>query len=376
MPLDPSRHLRIIGLSPSKIFSGFETSFFNAVRAQNATIRHLEVEVPWFKAICTITSFYPNKKKWGLRRDLAYHTSIRAFKVKSAKARALIGRAHETADCIYQVGSLWDPLSSTVDLPLFLQVDYTSLLSKRRNSEWKRRPGREEEYWIEQEKRLYASATKILATTENARRSILQDYGVDATKVVTVGAGVSAPYDQLDLSRVPAYDSRRILFVGKGFIGKGLDTILEAFPEVRRAIPQAQLTIVGPTDLSISIPGVEYLGRIADRARVREMYYEHAVFVMPSRFEPVGQVFLEAMSCGLPCIGSDLDAMPELIHDGRTGYIVPVGDSKLLAEKLINLLADPALAESMGRGGFEKLQRDHTWGVVGKRIAEAIRISL
>ena len=376
MTFSHPKTIKIIGLSPSRIFSGFESSFFNALRANHADIRHLEVEVPWFKWFCTATSFYPNKKKWGLRRDLAYHTSITAFKVKSAKARKLVRSASADADCVYQVGSLWNPLNASDNLPFFMQVDYTSLLSKRRNSEWKRKPGRQEEFWIEEEKRLYSLAAKVLTTTENARQSLLNDYGVAPEKVVTVGAGVSPPYDQIDMAKTPKYDSKRIFFVGKGFEGKGLDTILEAFPEVRRAVPDARLTIVGPTSLGVSAPGVDYLGRIADRSRVKEMYYEHAVFVMPSRFEPVGQVFLEAMSCRLPCIGSTIDAMPELIDHGSTGYVIEPGDAKTLARYLIEILSDPALAEAMGKAGARKLSEGYTWEVVGKRIAESIRNTL
>ncbi len=360
--------MKLLGLSPGKIFSGFEESFFNALRNIGDEITHIEVEIPWFKLLCTFSSFYPNKKKWGTRRDLHYHTSIIAFNQKSAFAQRKVEQLQEHADAIYQVGSLWNPVSDKVTIPLFLQVDYTSILSKRRNSEWKRKPGRPEQFWIEQEKILYNTAAKVLTTTENARQSIINDYDIAPEHVVTVGAGVSAPYDKLDPDRKPDYASKKILFVGKGFIGKGLDTILEAFETVRKKIPDAILTVVGPTNFNIHAEGVHYLGRITDKEKVKELYYQHAVFVMPSRFEPLGQVFLEAMSCQLPCIGSTIDAMPEMIKNGDTGYIIEPGDSRQLAEHIITLLSNPDLAQKMGNAGFERLKKYYLWSQVGKRI--------
>lgn len=364
--------MKLIGLSPARIFSGFETSFFNAIRGQGASIDAVEVEVPWFKLWCTLTSFYPSRKVWGTRRDRHYHTTIGAFKRKSAAARKAVMAHQSGADAIYQVGALWNPLGDGVKIPLVLQVDYTSLLSKKRGSEWRRRDGKEQDFWVEQEKKLYKQAAVVLTTTENARRSIIEDYGIAEDHVVRVGAGVSPPYDELDENREPEYASKRVFFVGKGFYGKGLDTILEAFPRVREEVPDARLTIVGPTGLTVEQEGVEYLGRIADRRQVREMYYEHALFVMPSRFEPLGQVFLEAMSCHVPCIGSTLDAMPELIDHGSTGYLIEAGDAEALARYMIEAIGSPEHARSLGQAGFEKLKQNYTWPVVASKIVTEI----
>jgi glycosyltransferase involved in cell wall biosynthesis len=147
-------------------------------------------------------------------------------------------------------------------------------------------------------------------------------------------------------------------------------------PKVRARIPDARLTIVGPTTSPGEQPGVEYLGRIANRGRVRDLYYEHALFVMPSRYEPLGQVFLEAMSCQLPCIGTTLDAMPEMIDHGETGFVIEAGDVDALAAHMIEILSDPDRARALGRAAFRKLRDGHTWPVVGDRIVSAIARSL
>jgi glycosyltransferase involved in cell wall biosynthesis len=85
-------------------------------------------------------------------------------------------------------------------------------------------------------------------------------------------------------------------------------------------------------------------------------------------------VFLEAMSCGLPCIGSTVDAMPELIEDGTTGYVVAPGDAEALAERMTRVISDPALAKRLGSAGAERLRARFTWPDVGRRILESVRL--
>lgn len=364
--------MRLLGLSPAHIFSGFESAFFDAAEQHGASIERVYVDVRWFKLLATIASARLPRSAWGNKRDRIYHTTTAAFRVKSTIAQRYVQQHASRIDAVYQVGALWNPLPPGSRVPLILHVDYTSLLSKRRGSGWKRAPGREQDFWVAEERRLYRAATIVLTTTENARSSLINDYGIDPSHIVTVGAGVSAPYDRLEPARLPAYDSKRALFVGKGFYGKGLDTLLEAFQMVRARIPDARLTVVGPQTMPGSHEGVDFLGRVSDRNRVRDLYYEHALFVMPSRYEPLGQVFLEAMSCQLPCIGTTLDAMPEMIDHDRTGYLIEAGDANVLAGHLCEILGSPTRARQLGHAAFRKLKSDHTWTVVGGRIVAAI----
>ena len=366
--------MNLIGLSPTDTFSGFQTSFFDSLRMQQAEVTRIPVVLPVFRTLCLIASFHPIKKKWGPRWSHLYQTSITAFNRKSKFVQKRILKHKDYADAIYQIGSLWDPLGDKIELPLFLQVDYTSALSKKGG--WRINPGKEEQFWIRQETNLYRRATKICTTTENARKSIICDYGISPDKVVTVGAGVSSPYDEFEPERFPEYRGKKVFFVGKGDVGKGLDTLLDAFKIVKQEIPDAQLTLVGPTGLKINMEGVNYLGRVSDKAEVKNIFYQNSLFVMPSRFEPFGQVFIEAMSCKLPCIGTTVDAMPEIIEHNVTGYTIAPGDHKALAKYISKVLNNPDLARKMGRAGFERLKKYYTWPIVGRKIHDIIRSNI
>lgn len=147
---------------------------------------------------------------------------------------------------------------------------------------------------------------------------------------------------------------------------KGHDPLLEIWPEVVAAVPGAILRIVGDGDdrprlerkaaaLDLG-PQVRFLGRLEDDALHRE-YAVCSAFVMPSRDEGFGFVFVEAMRAGRPCIGAH-GAAAEVIADGDTGWLVAAGDRAQLYESVVRMLRDRAAAETMGaRGRVRFLQQ-------------------
>ena len=78
------------------------------------------------------------------------------------------------------------------------------------------------------------------------------------------------------------------------------------------------------------------------------LFARATVFTMPTLWEPFGIAFLDAMACGVPCVGTAIEAVPEIVEAGRTGVLVPPGDPVALADALVALLADPARAREMG----------------------------
>lgn len=145
--------------------------------------------------------------------------------------------------------------------------------------------------------------------------------------------------------------------------GKGHDALLEAWPEVRRRMPGAQLWIVGTGDdcgrlgtkareLGVG-EAVRFLGEVSDEELGR-LYRRASVFAMPSRQEGFGLVYAEAMWHGLPCIGSTRDAAGEVIRDGETGLLIPYGDAAATAAAVASLLSDPDLGRRLGEAGARR----------------------
>jgi len=149
---------------------------------------------------------------------------------------------------------------------------------------------------------------------------------------------------------------------------KGHDLLLEIWREVAAAVPGAVLRIVGGGDdrrrleqkaASLDLTGkVAFLGRLDEKALHREYERCHA-FVMPSRDEGFGFVFVEAMRAARACVGSR-GAAGEIIVDGETGFLVEPGNRLQLVDSIVRLLRDRTAADAMGARGRARFLREFT----------------
>jgi phosphatidylinositol alpha-1,6-mannosyltransferase len=152
--------------------------------------------------------------------------------------------------------------------------------------------------------------------------------------------------------------------------GKGHDALVEAWPEVVRRCPGAELWIAGSGDdlervrakaASAGVADrVRFLGHVSDEELGR-LYRRASVYAMPSRQEGFGLVYAEAMWHGTPCIGSTADAAGEVIRNGETGTLVPYADPSALASALIDLLADPDRRRKLGDAARAHARENFTY---------------
>ncbi len=158
-----------------------------------------------------------------------------------------------------------------------------------------------------------------------------------------------------------------LLVVGRLRIRKGVDVLLAAWPELLRRHPAARLVIAGDGEhrpaLERAAAGlgvgesVTFLGR-ADAGQVRRLMQAAAALVVPSLYEGMPLVVLEAMEAGLPVVASRVSGIPEVVEDGATGWLVPPEDPERLAAALDAVLADPSGARRRGAAGHARLDRE------------------
>jgi glycosyltransferase involved in cell wall biosynthesis len=269
---------------------------------------------------------------------------------------------------IVQLQTLCAPGANQTDIPYVIYTDNTMALTQRVYPAWAPLSTKAASWWMQYEAEICQSAAAVFTYSEYTRRSIIDDYGGSPHSVIAVGTGVNQLLDSLDDKD---YTSARALFVGFDFTRKGGAVLLEAWPIVRRRVPNAQLIIAGPTqDSCPDLPsGVSWMGPM-NRQELGELYRSASVFVMPSLFEPWGHVFYEAMGHGLPCIGTSRCAMPEIIDDGVTGLLVPPSEPEPLATALIEMLTDHTKTAAMGQAAFVHVLNGNRWSDVVDRIAE------
>jgi glycosyltransferase involved in cell wall biosynthesis len=146
---------------------------------------------------------------------------------------------------------------------------------------------------------------------------------------------------------------------------KGFEHIFAALAELLETHPQVHLNLVGDGNDQPSLRkiatgmGIEdkvtFWGRLPE-ADLAAAYQECDVFVMPSRKEGFGIVFLEAMRYGKPCIGGNHGGTPDVIEHGRSGYLVEYGDVSSLTECIRRLADESALREALGLRGAELIE--------------------
>jgi glycosyltransferase involved in cell wall biosynthesis len=102
---------------------------------------------------------------------------------------------------------------------------------------------------------------------------------------------------------------------------------------------------------------------------VQELYRQSDVFILPSRLETWGDVLLEAMAFGLPCIGVYGQAMEDIIISGETGVLVAPEQVELLAEAIIQLFMQPDIRYRMGQAANLLVANEFTWDRVVERLS-------
>jgi glycosyltransferase involved in cell wall biosynthesis len=116
---------------------------------------------------------------------------------------------------------------------------------------------------------------------------------------------------------------------------------------------------------------IKHLGYIEDISERTRMYRGADIFIFPTHRDVFGLVLLHAMAEGLPVIASREGAIPEIIEDGKSGFLFPKGDHAQLAQRILLLAGEPQRREQMGRESRRRYEAHFTPEQYGKRMVDA-----
>jgi glycosyltransferase involved in cell wall biosynthesis len=304
-------------------------------------------------------------------QQLIHHrwNTVYAFEQHSKRAGALLAGLAEPPDVVLQNGALFAP-GRPPRFPYVLLLDNTCLLAERQPPVPEADIGRHIAFgraWLARERETYLQAIAVATFSNVVRDSLIRDYDVDPKRVHVVGAGANVVPE-----REPQHadDGRTLLFVGTaGWRRKGGPVLLKAFELLRQSRPDVHLVLAGPTE-NLELPeGVTNAGHVPFE-EVKRLLSAATIFVLPTLREPFGIAFLDAMLCKVPCIGTQVGAVPEIL--GAAGVCVPPANVDALAQAIAGLLDDPQRRAAMAEAGrLRVLERGYLWPEVGKRL-EAI----
>jgi starch synthase len=247
--------------------------------------------------------------------------------------------------------------------------------------------------WVE--RTAYLAADAVIAVSHGMRADVLDAYPeLDPARVHVVGNGVDAeayrPIEDPDVVRNLGVDPDRpyALFVGRITRQKGVTHLLAA---AEKLTPEAGLVLcAGAADtpeerqqvaeaveaLQARRDGVVWIEEMLPREKLVPLITGATVFVVPSVYEPLGIVNLEAAACGTAVVASDVGGIPEVVDDGRTGLLVHYDPDDVaafetgLADRIGELIAAPDRAASMGAAGRERVLSEFGWSAIAQQTVE------
>jgi N-acetyl-alpha-D-glucosaminyl L-malate synthase BshA len=206
---------------------------------------------------------------------------------------------------------------------------------------------------------------RVTAVSEFLRTETHQFFGCDTCEIVVIPNFINRaeyfpPADAAARCRLGPPDHRVLMHVSNFRPVKRVQDVVRTFAAVRKAL-RATLVLVGDGPehdaalreaASLGVKkDVRFMGRVDD---VADLLRGADLFLLPSATESFGLAALEAMACGVPVIATRVGGLPEVVEDGVSGYLTPVGDVAAMSERAIELLQDPARHQAMQRAAVAR----------------------
>ncbi len=224
------------------------------------------------------------------------------------------------------------------------------------------------------EKRALKSVDKIIAVSDYTKDRILQTYHIPSEMVDVIYNG--ANFDDCIFTQEDLDEARKqlglpdlpvILFVGRvDDPRKGLDVLIRAFRKVLDEV-DATLLVVGKGDQTVArdhagpaLDRMVFTGFVDD-INLKKCYALCDLYVCPSRLEGFGLTILEAFAAGKPVVATRAGAIPELVHEGQNGILVPPGSVTAMTKAIVHILQDWESYKQIGKDNAIYLDTQFHW---------------
>jgi glycogen(starch) synthase len=248
------------------------------------------------------------------------------------------------------------------------------------------------EWWLTYE------ARRVVTCSAYMRDEVLRLFALPPEKVDVIPNGIDLAHWHADSARVAALRAHLapdveapapggstelvrtplLLYAGRLEYEKGVQTVLQALPRLRRRHPGVRLVIAGVGTHEDELRAmarslrvgraVDFLGFMSPED-LAVLAAATDCAVVPSLYEPFGMVALECAAAGTPLVVADTGGLREFVSPGVTGLRFPPGNPAALADAVTGILRDQVLAQRLVRDARELLARDYTWDAIARRTA-------
>jgi glycosyltransferase involved in cell wall biosynthesis len=312
---------------------------------------------------------YTNGLKTRIPRFIRLIPNLREMLIYPYIGKQYLPKIEKEYDIIHFVAApsiaLYKPNIPTVVSVHYLQSRQNSLYKKALPLKYKVLFNPVVNTWIRELERLaYPNADRIIVCKEEFKQYLVENYNISPERIVIIKYG-------LNLSQfTPAWDwskkERLVIFVGRGSMGKGFDTLVNAASQIEGNIVAVASSIPRFCQKKIEqLSNFKVVTGIPSEDLV-DLYNKASVFVLPSLSEGSSLSTLEAMACGLPVVCTE-EGGGGYIEDGINGYIFPVRDPIALADRVNTILDQPEIARRFGQINREKVEKNYTLPIIAEQ---------
>lgn len=221
-------------------------------------------------------------------------------------------------------------------------------------------------------RKIFLHAAGFVAFSNWVKESLIEDYGVPPNKVAVIHSGVRIDEWRPQV-KMPARGRKlRLLFVGGDFCRKGGDVLLTAFQSGLKSFCEMDIVTKDPTIMESDGIRVHH-DLCPNDPRLKQLFLQSDIFVLPTQGDATPFSILEAMACGLPIITTNVGALGELVQDGINGYLIPLNDPGSIIACVESLSNDPEKLARMGDASRSMIEQDYDAEVNYKRLMSYLK---
>ena len=305
-----------------------------------AQARKLEIEVVYLRFVRKISPL----------QDLAVLVRL-VFLIR--RMRPDLVHAHST-----KAGVLGRLASAVLRIPCIYTPNAYAFLSAQ---------GLKRLFYLWVERLLRPITRRLLAVSQSEKDRSIQEVRFSPRKIAVINNAVQL-MDNVPVPNMKGDQTPFLLMVGRLTYQKNPEMFVRAAAEVARHFSSARFTIIGGAyhdhhgDL---VKELIYSLELQERLEILEWMTQEALYklvtqasvvVVPSRYEGMPFIVLESMALGKPVVGTRVDGIKDTVVDGETGFVVELDDVTAMADRIIQLLEDPALRTRMGQEGRRRVE--------------------
>ncbi len=302
-----------------------------------------------------------------------FFKNSKAFIKRSERIEQHIKQLEYTPNLVFHLFSMCCPFWSNFEIPYMMYLDYTMNLAHKNYPSFAPFSNSQElQSWLKCERKAYDNCKHLFTMSHLVKNSLVKDYGIDSDKITVIGASgnFEFPYKS-DKEKI--FGSQQILFNGSDFQRKGGDLVLEAFKQVKQALPKAKLVVIGQ-NINTFIEGVENPGEVVSPDDLKNIFLKTDLVVAPARCEPFGVFLIEAMNFGVPCIVSanEANGITDFLEHEVDSIIIHQPNPQMLAVQIINLLCNTNRLKSMSKAAQIKVKNNLNWKDIAAKVSPYI----